>query len=225
MSRGRRMRPSPAVHTPAVAMKSAFPALGSGPSDKNAGPERDRCRKLLKQEPVVCWRGKSQTFICQRRVRLDHLDRRRSRFRGIDGLRHRVQPLHDRGEGRKRLELVDDEGKGGHRCRERAGRLGDYAEFDLAGDVCGGHDQYRDDLDHPVVAGREEADIPVDGDDCATVGDQLVELAEQSSRLRVLLARQQNRLRVFLHVNKSGAKARLFVQLIVVQFDERPPKQ
>jgi hypothetical protein len=29
MSRGRRMRPSPAVQTPAVAMKSAFPALGS----------------------------------------------------------------------------------------------------------------------------------------------------------------------------------------------------
>ena len=31
MSRGRRMRPSPAVQTPAVAMKSAFPALGSAP--------------------------------------------------------------------------------------------------------------------------------------------------------------------------------------------------
>ena len=33
-------------------------------SDKNAGPEWDCRRKLLKQEPVVCSPGKSQTFIC-----------------------------------------------------------------------------------------------------------------------------------------------------------------
>ena len=102
-------------------------------------------------------------------------------MRGIDGLHHRVEPRHNGSEGRKRLELVDDEGKGGHRCRERARRLGDYAKFDLAGDVCGGHDQNRDDLDHPVVAGREEADVSVDGDDGAAIGDRLIKSAEQSS--------------------------------------------
>ena len=29
-----------------------------------------------------------------------------STYSGIDSLRHRVEPRHDRGEGRKRLELV-----------------------------------------------------------------------------------------------------------------------
>ena len=81
----------------------------------------------------------------------------------------------------------------------------------------------RDDLDYPVVASREEADIPVDGDDRAAVGDGLVKSAEQSSGLRALSTRQPNWLRVFLYVSESGAETRLFVQLIVVQFDERPP--
>ena len=191
MSRGRRMRPSPAVQTPAVAMKSAFPALGSTPFTRTRDLNGTVAESFSSRSPsFVC--AEKSTFIRQRPFRLDDLDRRRSRLSAIEGLRHPVEPLHDRGQGRKRLELGDDEGKGGHRRRERAGRLGDYAKFDFTGDVCGDHDQNRDDLDHPVVAGREEADIPVDRDDCATVGDQLVESAEQSSRLRVLLARQQN---------------------------------
>ncbi len=48
---------------------------------------------------------------------------------------------------------------------------------------------------------------------------------QQPRRLGVLAARQHDPLGVFANVNKSGTEARLLVQLVVIELDERACEQ
>jgi hypothetical protein len=77
------------------------------------------------------------------------------------------------------LELRHHQREGAEQRRERHGRLRDRAERHVAAHEHWRHDQRRDDLDHVVVAGGEEAHVAGDGDDESLVLDQGSDLAKQ----------------------------------------------
>src|SRR3984957_2069742 len=142
-----------------------------------------------------------------------------------DGLDERAQPRHDRRVARQRLELGYDEREGGDQSRKGDRRLSNDAELDLPFDEGWSDDEGRNDLDHPIVAGGEEANIAVDRGDRAKIGDEVVEPTEQLSHLRVLISRGHDGVRVISDRDEPGAEARFLVQLVVVQSDQRAPKQ
>src|SRR6478609_4268670 len=96
-----------------------------------------------------------------------------------DGLDKSAQPRDDRSIARKRLELGHDQREGGDKSREGDRRLSDDAELDLSFDEGRGDDEGRDDLDDPIVTGREEANIAVDRGDLAKIADEVIESTEQ----------------------------------------------
>src|SRR6185437_5345086 len=99
----------------------------------------------------------------------------------FDGLDEGAEPRHDRSIARQRLELGDDEREGGDEGRKGDRRLGNDAKLDLPFDKGRGDDEGRNNLDHPIVAGGEEADIAVDRGDLAKIGDEVIEPTEQLS--------------------------------------------
>ena len=68
------------------------------------------------------------------------------------------------------------------------------------------HDQGRDDLDQVVVAGGEEAEVAVHGDDALQVLAPARRAAEQRSADPLLAAKQRHRLGVLAHVDQSARK-------------------
>src|SRR6185437_9382774 len=118
-----------------------------------------------------------------------------------------------------------DEREGGDEGRKGDRRLGNDAKLDLPFDKGRGDDEGRNNLDHPIVAGGEEADIAVDRGDLAKIGDEVIEPTEQLSHLRWLVSRRHNGVSVVPDVDQPGAEARFLVQLVVVQSDQRASKQ
>jgi hypothetical protein len=116
--------------------------------------------------------------------------------------------------------LGHDQREGGDQSRERDRRLSDDAELDLPFDEGGGDNEGRDDLDHPIVASREETNVAVDRGDLAKIGDEIVEPTEQLSHLRALVTRRHDCLSVVSDIDELRAEARFLVQLVVVQFDK-----
>jgi hypothetical protein len=73
-----------------------------------------------------------------------------------------------------------------------------------------------------VIASGEEANVAIDGNDRAKISYKIVKPALQAHLEPILAARQQDRFGVFPNVNESRAEVGFLIELIVVQFDERP---
>ncbi len=81
------------------------------------------------------------------------------------------------------------------------------------------NDQSWNDLDHPVIARREEAQIAIIGSNFSKIRDQLFETMQQNRALSPLAARYHDGFGIISNLNEAGSKAGLFVELIVVQSD------
>jgi hypothetical protein len=73
------------------------------------------------------------------------------------------------------LELGDDERESGDEGRERDCRLGDRAEFDFAAHESGSDDQRRNELNEPIIPGREKPNVTVDRSDAPEILGESIE--------------------------------------------------
>ena len=131
------------------------------------------------QRAAVGGRTQREALVGHSVVLFTRLDHAWARLRMLESLHERAEPSDHGGERRDGLELGDDQRERAEQQREGHRRLGDDAELHLAADEQRRDDQHRDDLDQVVVAGGEEAEVAVHGDDAPEVADQRVDPAEQ----------------------------------------------
>ncbi len=220
---GRTIRPSPASHRLAVALNSAIEA-SPGPVTSVRVPARRRAERFATStrpscgaRSESCWYASSSPDSSIS-IRVAAASTRsapapsalsRARHHGIAG---------------DLLELGDDQRERAYQLRERHRRLRDHAEVRLPADEERRDDQDRDHLDHVVVAGREEAEVPAHGDDALQVLDHGVDARQEPLADPVLAAQERHGLRVLAQVHQLRAEARLAVALAVVEPEQRPPE-
>ena len=117
------------------------------------------------------------------------------------------------------MKLGHDQRERAHQHGKRHGGLRHDAEFDPPLNEQGRHQQHRYDLDHVVVAGGEEAEVAVDADDDAEIGDQILELPHQAGLDPALVMQQRDGFGPLAHMNQARAEHGLLVELLVVEID------
>jgi hypothetical protein len=100
--------------------------------------------------------------------------------------------------------------------------LGDHAELDLAEHEGGRDNQNRNELNKPIIAGRKEPDIAVDRRDAPEILDDSLQALSKPCGLALALVSNPNTFGIVANMDERRAEARLAVELVAVQLDERP---